>query len=132
VAALWGRVFADDRPWNAAAVVVARKLARRDGLFWVAVRDGRIVGAVMAGYDGQRGWIYHLAVDAPVRRRGLGRALVRVAEAALATAGCPKVNLQVLAGNGAGVAFWQRLGFAIEDRVSMGKTLAARRRVARA
>jgi ribosomal protein S18 acetylase RimI-like enzyme len=136
VATLWGTAFPDDRPWNAPPAVIARKRARRDGLFWVATRGGRVVGAVMAGWDGQRGWIYHLAVEPGVRRRGIGRQLVATAERALAERGCPKVNLQVLESNRDIVAFYERLGWRVEDRVSMGKTLASpgarRRRVSRA
>jgi ribosomal protein S18 acetylase RimI-like enzyme len=125
---LWSRVFPDDRPWNAAAAIVARKLAQADGLFFVATRNDAVVGAVIAGYDGQRGWIHHLAVDPSARRRGVGRALVARAEAGLATRGCPKVNLQLLESNREVIAFYERLGFAMEPRVSMGKALAPSRR----
>jgi ribosomal protein S18 acetylase RimI-like enzyme len=126
VAALWDDAFADDRPWNAARAVIARKRAQRDGLFWVAKRGARVVGAVMAGWDGQRGWIYHLAVDASERRQGIGRALVAAVERELGERGCPKVNLQVLDSNRDVIAFYERLGWRVEERVSMGKTLAAR------
>jgi hypothetical protein len=81
----------------------------------------------MAGYDGQRGWIYHLAVDAMLRRHGIGRALVEAAERELAARGCPKVNLQVLVSNREVVGFWEGLGWTAEERVSMGKTLAPAR-----
>ena len=126
VTALWERVFPDERPWNTAAAVIARKHAEGDGLFWVAARGADLIGAVMAGYDGQRGWIYHLAVAPEHRRGGVGRALVRAAEAALAARGCPKINLQVLASNREVVAFYERLGWRVEERVSMGKTIAPR------
>jgi ribosomal protein S18 acetylase RimI-like enzyme len=136
VAALWNDAFPDDRPWSAPRAVIARKRAQRDGLFWVATRGTRVIGAVMAGWDGQRGWIYHLAVEATQRRRGVGRALVTAVERALRERGCPKINLQVLRSNRDVVAFYERLGWRVEDRVSMGKTLArgpraARRRAAR-
>lgn len=131
VAALWSTVFPDDRPWNGAAAVIARKRARRDGLLWVASRGPRVVGAVMAGWDGQRGWIYHLAVDAAERRRGVGRALVAAAECELRRRGCPKINLQVVGSNGDVVAFYEKLGWRVEERVSMGKTLPPPRRRAR-
>jgi ribosomal protein S18 acetylase RimI-like enzyme len=132
VAALWDAVFPDDRPWNAADVVIARKRAQRDGLFWVATNGARVIGAVMAGWDGQRGWIYHLAVEAAARRRGVGRALVAAAERALRDRGCPKINLQVLSSNRDVVAFYERIGWRVEERVSMGKTVAvSRRRIVR-
>ncbi len=128
VATLWGGAFPDDRPWNAPRAVIARKRAQRDGLFWVATLGRRVVGAVMAGWDGQRGWIYHLAVEPSVRREGIGRSLVAEAERALGARGCPKVNLQVLESNRDVVAFYERLGWRVEDRVSMGKTIAGARR----
>jgi ribosomal protein S18 acetylase RimI-like enzyme len=126
VAALWHTTFPDDCPWNAPDAIIARKRALRDGLFWVATRRGHVTGAVMAGWDGQRGWIYHLAVDEAERRRGVGRALVAAAERELARRGCPKINLQVLGSNRDIVAFYERLGWRVEERVSMGKTIAPR------
>jgi ribosomal protein S18 acetylase RimI-like enzyme len=61
-----------------------------------------------------------------LRRLGIGTALVRRVESALAALGCPKVNLQVLGSNAAAVvAFYERLGFAVEDRVSMGKCIGS-------
>ena len=121
--ALWTRVFPDDPPWNTPSVLLARKLAVQPDLIFVAVVDGVLVGAVMAGFDGVRGWIYHLAVAPESRRCGVATRLVRAAEAALRDLGCPKVNLQVRASNTGVVAFYQALGFAIEERVSMGRRL---------
>ena len=67
--------------------------------------------------------MYALAVSPPARRRGVGTALMRHVERELAARGCPKVNLQVLAANAATVAFYLNLGYAVEERVSMGKLL---------
>jgi ribosomal protein S18 acetylase RimI-like enzyme len=125
--ARWDAVFPDDRPWNASRIVLARKRARRDGLVWVASAGTRVVGAVMAGWDGQRGWIYHLAVAPAPRRGGVGRALVRHAERALRALGCPKINLQIVASNRDVVGFYERLGWRVEERVSMGKVIASAR-----
>lgn len=123
VGALWLRVFPDDPPRNEPGLVVRRKQAVDDDLFLVAERDGRVVGAVVAGYDGYRGWVYHLAVDPDLRRRGIGRALMSEAERRLKALGCPKLNLQVRGGNEAVVGFYRALGYAVEERVSLGKTL---------
>lgn len=120
---LWARVFPDDKPRNAPGPMLDRKLAMSDGLVWVAEADGEIVGVVMAGYDGVRGWIYHLAVDEAYRRRGIASALMRAAETELAHRGCPKVNLQVMGDNSSVVALYKRLGFSVEDRISMGRVL---------
>jgi ribosomal protein S18 acetylase RimI-like enzyme len=120
---LWGRVFADDPPWNAPAIMIAAELKVQPELLLVAVLDEELVGAVMAGYDGVRGWIHHLAVAPESRRRGIATRLVRAAVSGLHELGCPKVNLQIRAANADVVAFYQSLGFAIEERVSMGRRL---------
>jgi len=111
------------RPWNDPKKDIERKRAVRPDLLLVATDEGALVGAVMAGYDGHRGWINYLAVDPDARRRGLGRALMEEAERRLLAEGCPKVNLQVRAGNEGVVAFYERLGYSVEEMVSMGKRL---------
>jgi ribosomal protein S18 acetylase RimI-like enzyme len=111
------------RPWNDPHKDVARKLAVRPDLFLIAVDGGEIVGSVMVGYDGHRGWINYLAVAPAHRRQGLGRALMAEAELRLLREGCPKVNLQVRAGNEGVVDFYRKLGYAIEEMVNLGKRL---------
>lgn len=123
VDALWRRVFPTDPPYNRAAHAVPAKLALGDDLFLVAEIAGRVVGTVMAGYDGHRGWLYAVAVDPDLQRGGVGRALVREAEARLAARGCHKVNLQVRVGNEAVIGFYESLGYAQEPRVSMGRRI---------
>ena len=125
VAALWREVFPDDPRHNQPERDIWRKLAVQRELFLVAVADARLVGTAMAGYDGHRGWLYYLAVAPTARRAGTGRALIARVEADLAAMGCPKLNLQVRAANIGAVAFYRRLGFDIEERVSMGKPLAS-------
>ena len=122
VVALWRRAFPDDPPHNEPNAVIDAKLAV-DDLIFVAAGANRIHGAAIAGYDGHRGWLYAVAVDAPSRRRGVGRALVTRAIAALRELGCIKVNLQVRGSNASVVAFYESLGFAVEDRVSLGMRL---------
>jgi ribosomal protein S18 acetylase RimI-like enzyme len=103
--------------------VIRQKLAVQRELFLVARLDGRLAGTVLGGYDGHRGWVYSLAVRPDLRRRGVGTALMRHIERELACRGCPKVNLQVLATNAATVAFYEKLGYSVEERISMGKVL---------
>ena len=122
---LWADAFPDDPPSNAPGGLIDRKLSVQPELFLVAVAGDAVVGAVMAGFDGVRGWIHHLAVSPNHRRRGIATALVRAAEAGLGGLGCPKVNLQVRATNLDVVAFYRRLGYRVEDRVSMGRRLCA-------
>ena len=121
--ALWQRVFPDDPPRNAPEGLIDRKLTVQPDLLLVATVEDRLVGAVMAGFDGVRGWIHHLAVSPDERRRGLGTRLMRAAEEGLRRLGCPKVNLQVRATNAAVVAFYRRLGYEVEERIQMGRVL---------
>ena len=123
VVALWTRVFAETRPWNQPAAYVRRKLAVQPELFLVGALDGRIVATVLAGYDGVRGWVYHLAVVPEQRRHGFGRAMMVAAEQRLRRLGCEKINLQIVRANAEAVRFYERIGFAVEDRISMGKRL---------
>jgi ribosomal protein S18 acetylase RimI-like enzyme len=121
--ALWTRVFPDDPPWNAPSAMIESKLKVQPELLLVGTINEELVGAVIAGFDGVRGWIYHLAVQPEWRRRGFATQLVRAAEAGLREIGCAKVNLQVRAINSAVVEFYASLGYATEERVSMGRRL---------
>jgi hypothetical protein len=125
VVALWNDVFKRAEARNEPRFVIAQKLAAQPDLFFVAVAHGAIVGTAMGGYDGHRGWLYTVAVRPDLRRRGIGTALVRRVESALAALGCPKVNLQVLGTNAAVVTFYEGLGYTVEDRVSMGKGIGS-------
>lgn len=124
VAELWREVFPDDPPWNEPSLVMEKKRTVQRELFFVALHDNEIVGTAMAGYDGHRGWVYAVAVKKACRRQGIGRALMNEVESALSMRGCLKLNLQVRAGNEAVVNFYERLGYTVEPRTSMGKLLA--------
>ncbi|SIS67581.1 GNAT family N-acetyltransferase [Phaeovulum vinaykumarii] len=90
---------------------LAAFLSRNPGLSFVAEADAGLVGTVLAGHDGRRGALYHLAVAPAARRMGTGRALALAAMAALGRAGIAKVHIHVLADNAAGLAFWADLGW---------------------
>ena len=122
VVALW-RECDLVRPWNDPHKDIQRKLAIRPDLFLVGLVEGRLVACVMAGYEGHRGWLNYLAVAPEYRRQGLARALVDEAERLLRAAGCPKINLQVRATNAGVIEFYRRLGYVVDDVVSLGKRL---------
>ena len=123
VVALWEVVFPNDPPWNEPRVIIRRKRTVQSDLFLVATHDSAIIGTVLAGFDGCRGWIHHLAVSPDARRNGIGSSLMREAAARLQALGAPKVNLQVRASNEGAVRFYERVGFKIEERISMGQHL---------
>ena len=124
---LWRDVLGYQSGHNAPALVIDKKLALQDGLFFLAVEadPDAVLGTVLAGYDGHRGWLYSVAVHPAHQHQGIGSALVRHAEQALAARGCMKINLQIAEGNEAIAAFYAGLGYAVEKRVSMGRRLAA-------
>ena len=118
---LWETVFPGDPPYNRAEVAIPEKLKTQGELFFVALLDGAVIGTTMAGYDGHRGWLYSVAVHPDHQRGGVGSQLLRAAEAKLVEMGCGKINLQIRAGNDAVAAFYGRHGYAVEERISMGK-----------
>jgi ribosomal protein S18 acetylase RimI-like enzyme len=122
VIALWERCGLT-RPWNDPRKDIRRKLVVQPSFFLVGVVDGQIVATAMVGYEGHRGWIQYLGVDPARQRQGLGRAIMAEAERLLREAGCPKINLQVRTSNTGVIEFYRRLGFALDDVVSMGKRL---------
>ena len=111
------------RPWNDPHRDIARKLTVQPELFLVGELDDRIVASAMAGYDGHRGWVNYLAVDPDRRRSGLAGALMAVIEADLRARGCPKLSLQVRAGNEQALGFYRSLGYAEDRTVVLGKRL---------
>ena len=111
------------RPWNDPARDIERKLAVADDLLLVGEIDDDVIATVMAGYEGHRGWINYLAVAPTRRRQGLGRTLMIEAECRLLARGCPKINLQVRGSNPESIAFYERIGYRIDDAVSLGKRL---------
>ena len=122
VVALW-EACELTRPWNDPRKDIARKLTVQREWFLVAETDGAIVGSVMGGYDGHRGWVNYLAVDPAQQRSGVGRELMAEVERLLAAAGCPKINLQVRGTNEAALGFYERLGYTRDDVVSLGRRL---------
>jgi ribosomal protein S18 acetylase RimI-like enzyme len=111
------------RPWNDPYRDIERKLATDAANLLVLEDNGELIGSAMVGYDGHRGWINFLAVDASRRRQGLGRLLMAEAEHKLRERGCPKINLQVRTSNRSAIEFYRRIGYAVDDCVSLGRRL---------
>ena len=103
---------------------IEKKLARDPNLFLVAEEDGRVVGVIMGGWDGRRGWLHHLAVAPDYQDRGIGTALLAQVEERLRAKGCLKVNLLVHRDNEGARRLYKRLGYEeMAPFVAMGKEL---------
>jgi ribosomal protein S18 acetylase RimI-like enzyme len=96
---------------------IAAFLQRNPGMSLVVWDRGEVIGAVLCGHDGRRGFLHHLAVAESHRGRGLGRALVTACLEKLKTAGILKCNIWVWADNAAGGKFWLAMGYI--DRVDL-------------
>jgi len=102
---------------------IRKKLQRDADLFLVAVEDDHIIGAVMGGFDGRRGMIYHLAVDPSRRREGVGWDLMERIEDRLRGKGCLKYYLLVTKDNRDTIGFYESLGCEVMDLFIMGKVI---------
>lgn len=123
VIAMWKIIFDGDPPWNEPKEMINRKLTVQPELFFVAQIKNKIVGTVVAGFDGVRGWIHHLAVLESYRNQGIASKLMKAAEEGLAIMNCPKINLQVRKKNGKVIAFYESIGYEVEDVVNLGKRI---------
>ena len=90
---------------------IEKFLLRNPATCFVAEEDGGIVGVILAGNDGRRGYIYHTAVNPAFRNQGIGAALVESAMEALQSLGINKVALVVFSKNKDGNDFWEKRGF---------------------
>lgn len=132
VVALW-KVCDLVRPWNSPRRDIDSARTGRSSEIFVAVTgDGeeRIVGSVMAGYDGHRGWVYYVAAQPEYRSRGLGGQLMRHAETWLEELGAPKVMLMIREENEGVRRFYEGLGYEVERRTVMSRRTVMGRRMA--
>lgn len=114
VVALWESAGLT-RPWNPPAEDFRRAIDGPSSQVLGLFDDGTLVGTVMVGHDGHRGWVYYLAVDPEHRGSGTGRALMSAAELALREAGVPKVLLMVRRSNEEATGFYEHLGYERDD-----------------
>lgn len=113
------------RPWNDPHADLTRALDGPTSTVLAAVDGSSLVGTVMVGYDGHRGWVYYLAVREARRRAGVGRVLMEAGERWLGDRGVPKVQLMVREGNDAVLGFYEALGYADQQVVVLGRFLDA-------
>ena len=102
---------------------IRKKIERDADLFLVAEKDSRVIGAVLGGFDGRRGMIYHLAVASAWRSEGIGRALMKEIEHRLRAKGCLKYYLLVRKDNRDAIGFYENLDCEVMDLYIMGKVI---------
>lgn len=98
---------------------IAAFLRRNPGLSFVAEKDRRIIGAVLCGHDGRRGYLHHLAVSKRHRGGGVGRQLVDACLAKLRKAGIQKCNIFIFASNTDGMKFWRHAGWKLRKELRL-------------
>ena len=105
---------------------IERYLRRNRGLSLVARDEGALVGAVLCGHDGRRGYLHHLAVDEAHRGKGIGRALVERCLGGLTSLGIEKCHLCIVSDNVGAQGFWRRVGWVDRADVRvMSRTMSA-------
>jgi len=114
-------------PQNDPIEDIQKKLEFQPDLFLIALLDGKLIGSVMVGYEGHRGWLNYLAVLPDYQNRGYGRKLVEKAILELEKLGCLKLNIQIRESNISAVRFYERLGFRDDHVVSLGLRLKQRK-----
>jgi ribosomal protein S18 acetylase RimI-like enzyme len=118
-------------PQNDPVEDIEKKMRFQPNLFLVGLLDGKVIGSIMVGYEGHRGWINYLAIAPEDQRRGYGRKLVQKAIDELKKMGCQKVNLQIRRSNDKVIDFYKNIGFKEDDVVSLGMRLTPRQRTLR-
>ena len=125
VAQLWTRVGLT-RAWNDPTADFHRALDGPTSTVLGARRDGALIGTVMVGHDGHRGWVYYLAVDAQYQGEGIGSALMAAAETWLRSRGALKIQLMVRTGNDEALGFYDKIGYEESDVRVLSRRLDGR------
>ncbi len=110
-------------PNNDPSLDIKRKMNDSPWGFLVAMDGKTIIGSIVVGYDGHRGWINYLACHPNHRRRGVAKSLMNEAKKLLIERGCPKINLQVRSGNESAVKFYESIGYLDDNVTSFGLRL---------
>ncbi len=124
--ALWTRCDLV-RPWNdpESDIALARQYMNSEIL--VGRQAGKLVASVQVGHDGHRGWLYYLAVEPVLHKSGHGRVMVAAAEDWLRDRGIPKVQLMVRAENTGVRSFYEKIGYAMAERINYARWLDGRK-----
>ena len=110
-------------PQNNPKIDIKKKFEFQPELFFVGLIDGKLIGTVMAGYDGHRGWINYLAIHPDYQRKGFGLQLMNFATLELSKLGCIKINLQIRESNEKAIGFYKKIGFIEDHVISFGKRI---------
>jgi hypothetical protein len=122
VVALW-RECGLTRPQNMPEKDIAFARGKPNSEILVGVIDGTVVASIMVGHDGHRGSFYYVAVDPRHRRNGIGASLIRAGEQWLKDRGVWKVNLLIRQENADVQGFYERLGYSVNEVMSMGQRI---------
>jgi len=123
VRALWQASGVRIRPGDD-HVSLTRLVSRNPGLCLVGCESERIIASALSGFDGRRGWLYHVATHPDMRRRGIATRIVREIEERLRALGCKKLKLIVWDEEDDAMAFWTAIGYRREHTVEFAKPLA--------
>lgn len=122
VVALW-EAAGLTRPWNDPAKDFDRALVGENAAILIIEDSEQIIGSVMVGEDGHRGWVYYLATHPDHQRQGIGRRLMAAAEEWIMQRNIPKSQLMVRNDNDAALGFYAALGYDVQPVVTLGKRL---------
>jgi ribosomal protein S18 acetylase RimI-like enzyme len=125
IVALWNACGLT-RPWNAPYddIDLVRRTPQSE--IFLGLDNGQLVASVLCGSDGHRGWIYYLAVAPDRQKAGLGREIIAYGEQWLRSLGVPKVELMIRPENDSVRAFYESIGYAVEDRIVMSRWIDGR------
>jgi len=115
--ALWNTSLSSARDMDDSHEAIARFLQRNPRLSVVAELDGKVVGSILCGHDGRRGFLYHVAADPAQRRAGIGQAMLNACLEQLREEGISKCGLIAFTNNTTGNAFWDSMGFHTREDV---------------
>jgi len=98
---------------------ISRYLKRNLGMSFVAFEEDKLIGAVLCGTDGRRGYLHHLAVAPSFRRQGIASALVEQVLATLKKTGIRKCHLFLFRTNESGRQFWEKIGWSVREDITI-------------